>query len=142
MRPILVFLVVRFGPRAFARRVMRRATCSGFLAGLLWMVAPAVQGHDGPHMARVIADVLSVETEGRDVTIELRLEALQEPVTLVAATTGLAEPVATLPQTPVTLGEPVRQAVRLRFGAEVPDLFTLMLDFGEAGFGTVLVVTK
>lgn len=110
------------------------------LAVLILAIAGAGLAHDGPHAARVIADVLSAKQDGRDVAVTLRIEALDGPVQLLDMWVSMAETVSWTgsssfdPETPRTL------EAMLRFDRPVPELFTLTLDFGEGGLSPVLVI--
>ena len=98
--------------------------------------------HDGPHMARVIGDVLSAETEDRTVSVELRIEALEGTVSLQGVWAAEAVVVAWPDTTVFEAGKPRTVGTVLVFDGGVPPLFTLTLDFGESGLSPVLVVPR
>jgi hypothetical protein len=114
----------------------------GLLAGSICAMPGAGSAHDGPHVARVITDVVSVARDGQVVLLDLQIQTLEEPLTLVAVSAGFAETTPQVPETRILPGRPLRQAVRLHFLDDAPKLFTLMLDFGHAGLSTVLVVAR
>ena len=98
--------------------------------------------HDGPHMARVIGDVLSSEMEDRTVSVELRIEALEGTVSLQGVWAAEAVVVAWPDTTVFEAGKPRTVGTVLVFDGGVPPLFTLTLDFGESGLSPVLVVPR
>ncbi|WP_299140333.1 hypothetical protein [uncultured Tateyamaria sp.] len=105
------------------------------------VLALPVLAHDGAHGPDVMADVVSAVASGDAVTVSVTLTGLGGPLRLIAVS---AEGAATPPMPPadVRFAEDVPVDVTLRFARGVPDIFTLVFDFGMAGRGAVSVVPQ
>lgn len=97
--------------------------------------------HDGPHSPDMMAAVISATQTGSRVSVSLVLTGLGGPLVL----TGMSAPGArkvTMAPVYVNFAEDIPVTAVLEFSGPVPRFFTLDLDFGPVGRGSVSVVVE
>ena len=121
---------------------MRRiplALLTSLLLSLAPLWATAHVGHGAPGLA---LDLERVDRKGDTLTIELRMEnAGQEPLLLQGFSTDLGDVIILSGDPVLAVGEVEKMTLSLVVKGEMPGIFTLIADFGEAGTGPVLVFT-
>lgn len=121
---------------------MRRIPLALLTSLLLWLAplwAMAHLGHGTPGLA---LDLERVDRKGNTLTMELRLEnAGEEPLLLQGFSTDLGEVIILSGDRVLDAGEVEKMTLSLVVKGEMPGIFTLIADFGEAGAGPVLVFT-
>jgi len=118
-------------------RMLRR----GFVCALGLALALPVHAHPGGHGPDVIADVVSAVASGNRVDVSLVLTGPGVPLRLVAVTVEGAEAVGLKP-VDIRFAEDVPVAVTLVFARGVPDVFTVVFDFGTEGRRALSVVPQ
>ena len=94
---------------------------------------------DGPHMARVIVDVVEVRRDGREVAVTLRIDVLEDVLAVEGLRVEEAGSVTWSEGPAIRAGSPATRDVVVSFDGPVPDLFIVTVDFGAAGFADVPV---
>ncbi|THH38015.1 hypothetical protein E4Z66_00075 [Aliishimia ponticola] len=121
---------------------MRRRSFLLLGSAVCWAISGRAEAHEGPHAARVITDVLEARIEGRVLNLRLRIESLDGPVFLQGLWATDADVRSWVQDGRGRGGVLPEQVIVLEFSNAVPSLFTLTLDFGEAGISTVLVTPR
>jgi len=116
--------------------MLRCVIAIGFAA----FAAVSVSAHDGLHAGRVIADVQAAQTDAATVFVTLEIEPLDGAVHLQGAFVHGAVVTLLSDDSAIAARTVQTRALAVAFEAPVPGLFTLILDFGIAGLGPVLVI--
>jgi hypothetical protein len=121
---------------------MRRIPLALLTSLLLSFVPLWAMAHVGHGAPGLVLDLERVDRKGNTLTIELRLEnAGEEPLLLQGFSTDLGEVIILLGDRVLDAGEVEKMTLSLVVKGEMPGIFTLIADFGEAGAGPVLVFT-
>ncbi|MEP2530820.1 hypothetical protein [Shimia sp.] len=111
----------------------------GLILGLLALPV-TVQAHAGHGVAHVVSHAEAVRVRDNTVAILLTVfNAGTEPVTLEQVAADEASDVL-VPGGKIASGALVEFRVQLSFEHNVPNIFTVMLDFGQDGQGPVVVM--
>lgn len=117
----------------FTRRAILAAAALGPLIPL------AAAAHDGHDLSQLRASVTSAARNARGLAVTLTLgNGRDMPVALSAVYSDLGQVIADLPLTLPAGG--TAQLALLIEASDWPGIFTLTLDFGEAGLGPVTVI--
>ncbi|MEM6308430.1 MAG: hypothetical protein AAF754_00145 [Pseudomonadota bacterium] len=100
-----------------------------------------IEAHTGHQTARVAAQVVSAHMIDKTVHLVVRLRALETGnIRLLAASAMDAHAVGWQVSSKIGRQGWLQHAITLKFTTDVPEIFTTLLDFGEAGQGPLLVV--
>ena len=120
-----------------------RWTPLAFIACLIMAFAPMTgQAHVGHGAPGLALDLERVDRKDSHLTIKLRLENAGEDALILHSFSTDLGVVAIVDGDPVLeVGEVEYMTLSLEVKGDMPGIFTLLADFGEAGAGPVLIFT-